>query len=72
MENVFEVFKCVQRLTDSPEGVTLATYLTIGEFFDDGVKYIEIRNSEYLISSLPAGNFLKLLSNSVVNIVSKL
>ena len=47
LENVFAVFKCVQRLTDNPDAVILATYLTIGDFSNDGVKYLEIRDSEY-------------------------
>lgn len=42
---MFEVFKAVQNLTDSSDAVTLATYLTIIEFANDGVKYLELRST---------------------------
>jgi len=45
LENVFAVFKKVQMLTDTAKAVELATYLTIKEFFADGVKYLELRST---------------------------
>jgi hypothetical protein len=45
LENVFSVFKLVQNLTDSAEAVELATFLTIEEFFNDGIKYLELRST---------------------------
>ncbi|CAG5091563.1 Oidioi.mRNA.OKI2018_I69.PAR.g13135.t1.cds [Oikopleura dioica] len=41
LENVFDVFKAVQELTDSAEAVELAAFLTAREFAEDGVKYLE-------------------------------
>ena len=45
IEQVFDAFREIQKLTDTKEAVTLATYLTLGEFASDNVKYIELRST---------------------------
>ncbi|XP_077299017.1 adenosine deaminase-like protein [Arctopsyche grandis] len=41
----FAVFKIAQALTDTPDAVKLATSLTLQEFNDDGVLYMELRST---------------------------
>jgi len=45
IDQVFDAFRQIQKLTDTKEAVTLATYLTLGEFAADNVKYIELRST---------------------------
>ena len=43
IDEVFDAFKYIQALTDTQDAVTLATYLTLKEFSEENVKYIELR-----------------------------
>ena len=48
----------IQTLTDTPEAVELACYLTLKEFSEDNVKYIELRStprSEWYIEAVLSG-----------------
>ena len=38
-------FNVSKALTDTPEAVSLATYLTLKEFSEENVKYIELRST---------------------------
>ena len=45
IDEVFDAFKHIQALTDTQDAVTLATYLTLKEFSEENVKYIELRST---------------------------
>ena len=45
IDEVWNAFAVIQKLTDTPETVEMACYLTLGEFAADNVKYIELRST---------------------------
>lgn len=58
IDEVWNAFAIIQQLTDSPEAVEMACYLTLGEFADDNVKYIELRSTprtEWYMASVLRG-----------------
>ena len=58
IDEVWNAFAIIQQLTDSPESVEMACYLTLGEFADDNVKYIELRSTprtEWYMASVLRG-----------------
>lgn len=45
IDDVFDVFRVIQTLTDTFETVEMACYLTLAEFSAENVKYIELRST---------------------------
>ena len=55
---IHKILSVIQTLTDTPEAVELACYLTLKEFSEDNVKYIELRStprSEWYIEAVLKG-----------------
>ena len=45
IDEVFDAFRVIQKLTDTFETVEMACYLTLAEFAAENVKYIELRST---------------------------